>query len=212
MAQSRRQGARELNQRQHRFLREFLTDPTSNAGRAYIRAGYRVKNACVASACASRLLNDVRIQAELERCTAQLDQELKAYIQKRKAQRDLVVDRWMNQAFTSIQDLFESDWVLRSNQRIDEATLTAISKLVITPKGVHVDLAARDRALKSLARHLGLFKQPVAPTGRGGEQLPPIEVVRALIREADADAAAAGRSPEPPSGARSGGMSGSCGS
>ena len=42
-----------LTERQDRFLLELLADPTGNAARAYMRAGYRVRDSRVASAAAS---------------------------------------------------------------------------------------------------------------------------------------------------------------
>lgn len=197
--QNRRQGPRGLNQRQHRFVREFLLDPTRNAAQAYLRAGYMPKNSYVASVNASRLLNDARVQAELQRVSARLEKKIEA----RAAD---IIDRWMKQAFVDATDLFVLDergrWILRPNAQLDAATRSAITRVVITAKGdVRVDISARDAALDALARHLGLFKQGIALTGPDGQPLVPIEAVRALIREADA-AEAAGVSPEPlPAGA-----------
>jgi Terminase small subunit len=116
-------------------------------------------------------LDDVRIQAELERAAGMLDEKL-------KADQAAVVDRLVRQAFTDITDVFDQtargDWVLKSNKLLDPCTAAAVLKVIITPKGeVRVDLTARDAALAALARHLGLFKQQVTLTNPDGSPLLP---------------------------------------
>jgi phage terminase small subunit len=68
---------KELNERQRRFVEEYLVD--LNAGAAYQRAGYRAKRGS-ADSCAWKLLRNAKIQAAIAegRARQRQDAEVKA--------------------------------------------------------------------------------------------------------------------------------------
>lgn len=162
----------------HLFVYEYLADPYRRAARAYQRAGFTAKNVNVASACATRLLNDARVKEEIDRVLA-------AKIDKIEARAEHVVQRLLAQAFTDITDIVawdrEGHLELRPMEQIVPDARAAISKIVLSKNGIRIDLGARDRALELLARHLGILRNEVAVTGPEGEPLVPLETARAML-------------------------------
>ncbi|HFF4576210.1 TPA: terminase small subunit, partial [Acinetobacter baumannii] len=73
-----------LRGRQQRFVNEYLID--RNGARAYIRAGYKVKNEDVAAVMASRLLRDDKVKKAIEAGEAEL-------AERNKITQDKVLNR-----------------------------------------------------------------------------------------------------------------------
>lgn len=173
-----RKAPRGMTERMHLFVYEYLSDPHRRAARAYLRAGFKAKNVGVASSCASRLLNDARVKAEIARALAARLDEIEAGVEQ-------VLRRLAQQAFTDITDIViwgdDGQVKLRPMEQLTPDARAAISKIVLSKNGVRVDLGARDRAMELLARHLGVFRNEVAVTGPEGEPLVPLETARAML-------------------------------
>lgn len=85
-----------LRGRQQRFVNEYLID--RNGARAYIRAGYKVKNEDVAAVMASRLLRDDKVKKAIEAGEAEL-------AERNKITQDKVLNRLWEMATADPNEL-----------------------------------------------------------------------------------------------------------
>lgn len=85
-----------LRGRQQRFVNEYLID--RNGARAYIRAGYKVKNEGVAAVMASRLLRDDKVKKAIEAGEAEL-------AERNKITQDKVLNRLWEMATADPNEL-----------------------------------------------------------------------------------------------------------
>lgn len=143
-------GKAKLNKRQEAFCREFVKD--FNATQAYIRAGYKRKNA---KQPASELLTNLDIQAEIKRLT---DNAIK--------RNDISVDRILQEmkrlAFSDIRKAVKWDeqgnvGFVASDQLDDDAAASITSVKVDKQGSVTLRIAQKEKALEMLGRYAGLF-------------------------------------------------------
>lgn len=66
-----------LNSRQEQFVNLYLSDPALDPGDAYIKAGYEVADKKSASMCASRMLKNAKVLAEIDRVQRERIEKLK---------------------------------------------------------------------------------------------------------------------------------------
>jgi phage terminase small subunit len=143
-----------LTPKQTRFVEEYLVD--LNGKQAAIRAGYSPKTAEVQ---ASRLLRNAKVQAALESA-------IQARSKRTELSSDRVVEELARIAFANMHDYWPRPGETIDLHRLDQDRTAAVEEIVIhesvDPSGVlhrHIRLKLRDkqRALDSLARHLGIF-------------------------------------------------------
>lgn len=157
-----------LKPKHQMFVREYLKDLT--AAQAYIRAGFKVKNADVAAAAASRLLRDVNV-AEAVRLG------LEARAAKVEVSSDFVLSQLLKLASVDPAELFDEKGNLKNIHEIPPDVRQALAmvetdhrwdgkgedaELVTTKK---VKLWDKKGTLELLGRHLGLFKDNIILTG-----------------------------------------------
>lgn len=160
---------RKLTPKQARFVDEYLVD--LNATQAAIRAGYSKKTA---GQIGERLLKKVEIQQALA-------ERMKAREKRTEITQDMVLRELAKIAFGDQRRVMEwgpAGVKLRDSTQItdDEAAIVAEVSETITANGGTLKLKTHDKvgALKLLGDHLGMFKQQVELTGKGGG---PIEQV-----------------------------------
>ena len=144
--------------KQTRFVEEYLVD--LNGKQAAIRAGYRPKTAEVQ---ASRLLRNAKVEKALEAA-------MLARSKRTEVSADHVVNEFARIAFANMRDYWPRPGETIDLHRLDQDRTAAVEEIVIhesvDPSGVlhrHIRLKLRDkqRALDSLARHLGIFTDGV---------------------------------------------------
>jgi phage terminase small subunit len=143
-----------LTPKQTRFVEEYLVD--LNGKQAAIRAGYSPRAAEVQ---ASRLLRNAKVQAALELA-------IQVRSKRTELSSDRVVEELARIAFANMRDYWPRPGETIDLHRLDQDRTAAVEEIVIhesvDPSGVlhrHIRLKLRDkqRALDSLARHLGMF-------------------------------------------------------
>ncbi|MEO8604030.1 MAG: terminase small subunit [bacterium] len=154
---TRPRGHDHVTERQHRFLLEVLADPTRNAAQAHMRAGYRVRNARVASAAASRMLTRVSVRREYRRLLDELNAPL-------RAQAEALVAHCFSTACADITDVILWDSAgrvtVRPLEHTDAGVRAAVSRMIIGPQGqVRVEMGSRDSAARALIAFLGLCER-----------------------------------------------------
>jgi phage terminase small subunit len=107
----------ELNEKQQIFAREYLVD--RNATRAAIAAGYKEKTAAQAG---SRLLKDVKIQAEIARRAEKIFQKLDVSAER-------VLHGLAELAFYDPRKMFRPDGSLKSILEMDDTSAMAIGAI-----------------------------------------------------------------------------------
>ncbi len=160
------------NPRHERFCQEYLVD--LNATKAYLRAGYRVKDS-VARAAASRLLAGVNVSARVTE------------LQRERAERtQITVDRVLEElaavGFSNIQHYaIGEDGSVQPTPEAPESVMRAISFLkrkrrVIERKDAdpivetetEIRLWDKPAALRLAGQHLGLYTEKREYSGPGG--------------------------------------------
>jgi phage terminase small subunit len=140
--------------KQKRFVEEYLVD--LNGKQAAIRAGYSPKTAEVQ---ASRLLRYAKVQAALESA-------MRARSKRTEITADRVVTEFAKIAFANMRDYWPPAGEKFDLPRLDQDRTAAVEEIVIDesvdPSGVlhrriHLKLHDKQRALDSLARHLGMY-------------------------------------------------------
>lgn len=173
-----------LNARQLAFCREFCVD--LNASAAARRAGYAERTA---GRHAADLMQDSRIQAEIQRLTA-------AKVARASMEADEVVEQLANIIRADISDVLtwgmsevedseglpvtlpNGEAILRphisiiDSSRLSRAVTGAIAEVSMTDKGTFkVKMHDKGAAIEKLMRHLGMFEQDNKQVADGLAQL-----------------------------------------
>lgn len=156
--------------RWERFCLEYLVD--YNGARAYIRAGYEVKDLAVAAAAASRLLRNVKIQARV----AELEKELLEDLRIGPAR---VLREASRVAFSDPSHLIAEDGTLKPLSELDPDTRASIASVEVFEEyegtgdkrkligfTKKVKLWDKNQAVNALMKHKGLFEQDNDQLGR----------------------------------------------
>ena len=159
-----------MTPRQQRFVEEYLVDV--NAHRAALRAGYSPRSA---PQIATKLLRLPEIKAAIA-------QGMEARAERMRITADRVLQEFARLAFAEIGRL--ADWgpkgvVLRPRDEVPADDAAAIAEVAVGKKGTRLKLHDKQRALDSIARHLGLYGRPAA-----GALVPSPEARREAARRA----------------------------
>jgi phage terminase small subunit len=148
--------ASKLNDKQRRFVREFLVD--LNGTQAAIRTGYAKNSASVQ---ASRLLANANVQAELAK-------QQKKLIERTEVTAERVIEEYRRVAFALLPDYIDDSSggiVIRPMDELSEEQAAALCEVTHTVRSdgdgsghetVKVKLHNKLAALDALAKHLGL--------------------------------------------------------
>jgi len=137
-----------------RFVEEYLID--LNGRQAAIRAGYSSKTAEVQ---ASRLLRNAKVQKALE-------EAMQARSKRTEITADRVVSELARIAFANMRDYWPKKGETVDLHKLDQDRTAAVEEIVIDEsvdssgvlhRRIHLKLRDKQRALDSLARHLGMF-------------------------------------------------------
>jgi phage terminase small subunit len=174
---TKRRGPR-LTPRQRRFVTEYLVD--LNAKQAVLRAGYSKKNP---GAIAWELLHKRPAVAEA------ISKELLAREKRTLISGDRVLQQLARIAFADVRELAETGdrgVDLTSLKSFSDDLAAAIVELSVNGKTVRLKLS-RIEALKTLARHLGLFdkklNQEEPASQRDENRLPAREILRRKLAQ-----------------------------
>lgn len=134
--------------KRRRFVEEYLID--LNGTQAAIRAGYSARTAAQT---ASRLLSDVKIQAEI------------AKAQERAAKRnevtiDRIIEEYRRIAFAdTTQAIFIRDGhaQVADTESLPPEVKAAISEIAESREGIRIKFHSKTHALDALGKHLGMF-------------------------------------------------------
>jgi phage terminase small subunit len=151
-----------LSPRERRFVDEYIVD--LKGARAAVAAGYGARSAHVT---ASRLLRKANIQAAIEAAFA-------ARQQRTHATADATVRELARVAYSDISAYFDDSGRLRPlhelspDQRAAIASVKVVRKNLTSGDGcveyVHeIKLWSKPRALETLGKHQGLFREEGAP-------------------------------------------------
>lgn len=144
---------KKLNSKQQCFVLEYLVD--LNATQAAIRAGYSAKTAYSQG---QRLLKDVELQGALQEA------------QQKRAEKVGLDAEWVVTRLQQVAErCMQAEPVMQFNHDTKEMEETGEYKF---------DSSGANKALDSLARHLGLFNDKVQVTGADGG---PVQVLFAGI-------------------------------
>lgn len=135
----------ELNERQKRFVDEYLID--LNARQAYKRAGYSVKDDNVASVSASRLLSKAKVSEAVE-------ERLAARKERANIDQDWVLNSLQEVALRCMQ----REQVMKYNKETGEYEPTGEWKF---------DAAGANKSLELLGKHLKMFTDKVEQENTG---------------------------------------------
>ncbi len=154
-----------LTEKQKRFCDEYLID--FNATRAYKVTYPNCQTDEAANAASSRLLRNVKVQEYLKDATEELHNDNKELRQK-------IINELSKIAFSDIRNLYTDTGRLKFMKDLDDNTAGAIAsietleeydgygenreKIGDTQK---VKLWDKSKALETLGRHLGMFKDKV---------------------------------------------------
>lgn len=165
-----------LTPKQQAFVREYLID--LNATAAYKRAGYKCDGKA-ATAASARMLANVSIQAAIQAATTKRAERV-------EVKADDVLREWLRLALSDIghvMDFTGTDPRLRAAKDIPEDARRAIASMKVrrytegggdNAREVEVtEFKFHDKlnALEKLARHIGLLKDTLEVTGKGGKDL-----------------------------------------
>lgn len=148
-----------MTEKQKIFANEYLID--LNATRAYRVAYPSVKKDETAAAAATRMLRNVKVAA---------------YIQERMRERqkrtEITQDRVLQElaaiAFAKATDYAEVEdgqVIIKDTVNLDEQQVKAIAGIKEGKYGIEVKLNDKEKALKLLGRHLGMFKDRMEVSG-----------------------------------------------
>ena len=154
---------------QKRFCDEYLVD--LNATRAYKVAYPNWKKDETASQAGSRLLRNVKVQEYREKKQKE--------IQKRtEITQDMVVKELAKIGFSNIKEIYDENNSLKNIKDLDDDIAGAISSIETTEQyesvlGVKVKTGEtkkiktydKVKALETLGRHLGMFKEKIEHSG-----------------------------------------------
>jgi phage terminase small subunit len=144
-----RGGGVALNEKQERFVEEYLVD--LNATQAAIRAGYSEKTA---RSIGQRLLTNVDIQKEIQR--EKKDRSYRTRITQDNVLRELAAIGFARS--TDYAHINENGHVvLTPTAWLTEEQRIAIAGVKETQFGVEVKMHDKIRALEMIGKHLGIF-------------------------------------------------------
>lgn len=161
----------ELNDKQKRFCEEYLID--LNATQAAIRAGYSQKTA---GQIGEQNLKKLEIQEYLQKRKQEL-QEVTGITQKR------VLEEYAKIAFVDIRKFYNQDGALKAITDLDDDAAGALAGVEVYEEKVSdpdadenvvagstkkIKTYDKVKALDSLARHLGMFKDTLRVDHSGG--------------------------------------------
>lgn len=157
-----------INIRREKFVMEYLI--CLNATEAYIKAGYHAKSKDVARKAASRLLTNVDIRQYILILNNQNLQETELNARNVLKELSLI-------AFSDITDCFEFQEKgrvrLKDYNEIPNETSRAIKYYKKTKNGFAVKMQDKDRALKLLGNHFGLYNDKVSSCVLNNNRLDP---------------------------------------
>ena len=156
-----------LTPKQQRFVEEYLID--LNATKAYIRAGYAVKNDETASVMASRLLGNDKVQATIQ-------EALKARQERTQIDSDYVLKRLVEIDQMDVLDIMDDDGnvkPLRDWPKIWRQYISNIETISMDDgEGWLKKIKWPDKVknLELLGKHVsvGAFKDKIEHTGPNG--------------------------------------------
>jgi phage terminase small subunit len=148
----------DLNDRQRRFVAEYLVD--LNATAAYLRAGYTPSTMAVASANASELLSQPKIQLAVHQRQAQIDRGLGISTERIERQTSRI-------AFSDIRDVVtiheDGSATVKPSDEWSDAAAAAVASITITEyKGqtkVTVKMVDKLAALEQLYKRQNLYRE-----------------------------------------------------
>ena len=165
----------DLTPKQKKFAEEYALH--FNATRAYINAGYTVKNDNVAAASAVVLLRKSKIKyyiralglAEFEAANITKERVVLEYAKMGFADMSEFAD-WDNDGIriTPSKDLTKRQTGAVADISVDEHSVRGREGDTITYRKVKFKLANKQAALDSLAKHLGMFIERTEITGPDG--------------------------------------------
>ena len=142
-----------LNEKQERFVREYVVD--LNATQAAIRAGYSERTAYSQG---SRLMGNMEVRDRVR--------ELKEELQERtEITRDRLVEELSKVAFGDIRGVLswdESKVTLRPSGLISDDDAASIAEVTESSTGVKVKRADKIRAIDLLSKLLGFYDEKQA--------------------------------------------------
>ncbi len=145
-----------LTEKQKRFCNEYLID--LNATQAAIRAGY---SSIAAKEIGYENLTKPHIKAYVQKCMAER-------AERTNITQDMVVEELAKIAFSQIDDYVEIDdstggniVIVKTTRDVPGDKISAISSIKQGSNGIEIKLHDKVRALESLGRHLGMFKDKV---------------------------------------------------
>ena len=150
-----------LTPKQQRFVDEYLID--LNATKAYIRAGYEVKNDDTAAVMASRLLRNDKVQKAIEKAQT-----------KRIERTEITQDYVLNNIKKVVERCMQIEAVDGETTTEDGGIAQAF---MFKEQGAL-------KGLEMLGKHLGLFKDKVEHTGKDGG---PIDLSLKVVFEDDGE-------------------------
>ena len=157
---------KKLTDKQQRFVEEYLID--FNATQAAIRAGYSVKTA---TEMGYENLTKPQIAEAVDKGKAEAAERAKLSV-------DDVVNQYKRFAFSDLRKFFNKDGTLKSIHELDDDTAQALAGMdiaelisgkdgpIINTKKIKV--VDKLKALDSIARHFGMFKDKVEVDLAGG--------------------------------------------
>lgn len=148
-----------MTPKQNRFVQEYLID--LNATQAAIRAGYSAKTA---DKIGTQLLGKTSVAEAIT-----IEQEARAT--RTGITADRVLQEYAILGFSDLADFIE--WkgqtaTLKDSASLDKLKRRAISEITQTESGLKIKLHDKKGALDSVARHLGMFNDKMALTGKNG--------------------------------------------
>lgn len=147
-----------LNERQKRFVQEYLVD--LNATAAAKRAGYSEKTAY---SMGQRLLKKVEIQTAIQKRQEKLQGKLE--ITQERVLEELAAVAFANG--TDFVTITKNGKVqITPTEDVAEDKRKAVASIKEGQKGVEIKLHDKVRALELLGKHLGVFDSNTASTGQ----------------------------------------------
>lgn len=151
-----------LSDKQIRFCEEYLID--LNATQAAVRAGYSKKTA-------NRIGSENLSKPDIQDYIQKKQQELK---KKLSVSQEMVVEQFRKLAFSDIRKFYKEDGSLKKIHELDDDSAAALAGVEVDElwegfgedrKQVGVTKKIKrwdpNKALESLARHLGMFKDSI---------------------------------------------------
>ncbi len=177
--------ARQLTQKQRRFVQEYLVD--LNATQAAIRAGYSERTAHVQG---PRLLGNVRVQVAIQ-------EALKQREKRTEITQDRVLTELAKIGFADIRDYLEyktektvvaygddGEPIIDYRQIIDVIDSKNVDTSVIQEVSISKDgtfkfkLYDKQKALNDIGRHLGMFVDKTEVSGPDGGPIQWVDLVK----------------------------------